>query len=427
MRRVPLALLLLAASGFGPAAVARADLVYVLNSGDASISVLDSTTHEEARRIPVLREAHHLLLTPDRSRLVVGDSGANELLFIDPATAEVTRRDRFSNPYHMEYTPDGKLLVVTSLRRDQVDIYDAPTLSLLARLKVPDKPSHLAFSPDSRLAYVTLQGVRRVMAIDLAERKPVWTAEVGPQPAGITWHRGRLLVGIMGSDHVAVVNPADGKVERTIFVGRGAHTVFPAPDGRALYATSRVDSRISVLDPETLAVTARFEVAGGPDCIAFDPADRLWVTLRWIGRVAVLDPRSGEVETIPVGRSPHGIFVQPRQGALPALLQAAVASTPPPSGPGTPAVAPVPSGEAHLALPVAASQAVAGPPASAGQAPTGSASFGLPPVPERLAVPIGTLPTAPAASGQVLAASPAGPAGAPAPDGRPYWRRLLGR
>jgi 6-phosphogluconolactonase (cycloisomerase 2 family) len=62
-----------------------------------------------------------------------GDSGGNEMIFIDPATAEVKRRERFSNPYHMELTPDARTLVVTSLRRDQVDIYQAAGWALQAR------------------------------------------------------------------------------------------------------------------------------------------------------------------------------------------------------------------------------------------------------------------------------------------------------
>jgi DNA-binding beta-propeller fold protein YncE len=329
MRRACLALSL-GLAGLMPGA-ARADLVYVLNSADASISVIESTTREEVRRIPVLREAHHLILTPDRRELMVGDSGGNELIFIDPATAEVRLREKFSNPYHMELSPDGKLLVVTSLRRDQVDIYEAATRTLQARLKVPDKPSHLAYSPDSRIAYVTLQGARGLMAIDLVERRPIWTAEVGSQPAGVIWHRGRLLVGVMGSDHIAVVNPADGKVERIIFTGRGAHTVFASPDGRTLYALSRFDSRITVLDGETLEPRARWDIPGGPDCIAFDPAGRLWVTMRWIARVAIIDPATGEAEMIPVGRSPHGIFVQPRAEPLPPLPSAEAAPTPAPA------------------------------------------------------------------------------------------------
>src|SRR5690242_9305196 len=100
MRRAGFALTL-GMAGLLPG-LAQADLAYVLNSADASISVIESSTREEVRRIPVLREPHHLILSPDRRELMVGDSAGNEMIFIDPATAEVTRRERFSNPYHME-------------------------------------------------------------------------------------------------------------------------------------------------------------------------------------------------------------------------------------------------------------------------------------------------------------------------------------
>jgi DNA-binding beta-propeller fold protein YncE len=235
---------------------------------------MSSPTLEPSRRAST-RMASGATMAERSTVGMIGDSVANEMVFIDPNTAEVTRREKMSNPYHMEQSPDGKYLVVTSLRRDQVDIYDAQTRTLLQRLKVPDMPSHLAYSPDSKVVYVTLQGVKRVMAISLEERRPLWTAEVGPQPAGIIWHNGKLLVGVMGADHVAVMNPADGVVERTIYTGRGAHTVFAAPDGSALYVTSRVESRLTVLDPTTLEPKRRIELPGGPDCIAFDPQGRI--------------------------------------------------------------------------------------------------------------------------------------------------------
>src|SRR4051812_48111154 len=143
MRRAQSALFL-GLAGLLPAlalpSASRADLVYVLNSADASISVLESTTREEVRRIPVLREAHHLILTSDRGELMVGDSGGNELIFIDPATAEVTRREKFSNPHHMELSPGGPLLVGTSLRRDRGDISEAATPTPRGRFTGPANP-----------------------------------------------------------------------------------------------------------------------------------------------------------------------------------------------------------------------------------------------------------------------------------------------
>ena len=292
-------------------APAQADLVYVLNSTDPSIVKIDSKTGEEVRRIEGLREVHHLVLSPDGKELLIADSAGNEILFVEPATGTVLRRERISNPYHLDFTPDGRLLVVASLKRGQVDIYDANGPRLLDRLRVGNKPSHIAFSPDSRFAFITIQGDGTVIAIDLQTRRIVWQMPVGPEPAGIIWHRDRLIVGIMGRDHFAVLNPATQKVESTIRVGRGAHTVFASPDGKTLWATSRVQSRIAEIDPTTLEVRRIHEVPGGPDCIAFAPDGALWTTLRWAGRIARLDPKTGDVSTIRVGRSPHGIFVQP--------------------------------------------------------------------------------------------------------------------
>lgn len=292
---------------------AAADLIYVLNSGDSSIQVLDAFTRQELRRIPALREVHHLVMSPDGRDLLIADSGGNEILFVDPATGDVRRRERISNPYHLDFSPDGRHLVVCSLRRNQVDIYEARSLTLLARLRMPDKPSHMAFRPDGKVVYVTLQGSGTVGAVSLETREVLWEAPVGREPAGIVWHRGKLIVGVMGSDHFAVMNPETKEIERQIPIGRGAHTIFTQPDGKALWGTSRVQSRLAEIDPSTLDVRRIIELPGGPDCLAFDPDGRIWATLRWAGRIARVDPRTGEFETIRVGRSPHGIFIQPRR------------------------------------------------------------------------------------------------------------------
>ena len=318
MRRLVLAFALLAA--LPPLATpARADTVFVVNSMDPGIQVVDAGTREELRQIPVLREPHHLVLSPAKDVLLVGDSGGNEIIFLDPATGEVRKRERIANPYNLEFSPDGKVLTVTGLRRDQVDLYawDGPSqsLTLMGRVKPGDMPSHIAYRPDSKVTYVTLQGSRSIAAIDIATRQVLWSLQVGREPAGIIWHEGKLLVGIMGSDVVAVVDPEARKVERTIRVGRGAHALFPSPGGGPIYVTSRIESRITALDPGTLDVIRTYDVPGGPDCLSFDEHGRIWATLRWVRQLARLDPATGQVETSPVGRSPHGLLFH-RGGSL---------------------------------------------------------------------------------------------------------------
>ena len=284
-------------------------LAFVINSSEASVSLIDMDTHAELKRIPVLREPHHMALTPDGSSLLVGDTAGNAVFFLDPHTGELLRRAVMSDPYQLQYSPDGKWLTVAGLARNQIDIYDAATLTLAHRIPASSMPSHINYAPDSSVAYVSLQGTDSLIAIDVKTGAVLWKAPVGKTPAGVLWLGGKLLVGIMGADYVAVVDPASGAVERKVETGKGAHNLFVSPDGRTLYVCNRVDGSISLLDPKTLAVTRRIAMPGGPDDMDFAPDGTVWVTRRWAHTVALLDPATGQFPTNETGRSPHGIWL----------------------------------------------------------------------------------------------------------------------
>ena len=296
-----------------------AGLAFVINSNDASLSLLNLDSHQEVRRIPLLREPHHMALTPDRRSLVIGDTAGNTLFFLDPNTGAMQRHVVISDPYQLQYSPDGHYLTVAGLARAQIDIYDAATLQLLHRIPARSLPSHMNYAPDSSVVFVSLQGTDRLMAIETATGRVMWNSKVGRTPAGVLWDRGHLLVGIMGEAHFAVVDPVDGHVERTVPTGRGAHTMFLTHDGKLIYATNRVDGTVTVIDPVSLAVIRTIQVPGGPDDMDFAPDGKIWATLRFAQSVAVLDPVSGAVERITVGRSPHGIWLNTHD-ALPQVI-----------------------------------------------------------------------------------------------------------
>ena len=299
------ALLVLPAAGRASAE----PLAFVLNSADASISEIDVDTHKEVRRIPVLREPHHMALTPDGKSLVVGDTAGNALFYLDPDTGLVQKHITVSDPYQVSFSPDGRYFTVAGLARNQVDIYDASTMQLLHRVPARAMPSHINYAPDSSVVYVTLQDTDSLIAIDTASGHVLWTSKVGKTPAGVLWHDGTLLVGDMGSDHISVVDPASGRIIRTVKTGLAAHNLFMSPDGKSLYVTNRVSGTISELDPTTLAVRRSFSVPGGPDDISFAPDGTIWATLRWRQHVALIDPKTGTYTTIDTGRSPHGIWL----------------------------------------------------------------------------------------------------------------------
>jgi len=296
----------------GAAPAASASTAVVLNSDDDTLSVVSSDGYHEVSRVHIGRGPHHLIASLDGRTLIVAMSGSNELVLIDRTTGVESQRVEASDPYQIGFSPDGKWFVAASIRLDRIDIYDAKTFQLVHRLPAATMPSHIAFARDSSIVFVSLQGTGSLIAIDLASGKALWTVPVGPSPAGvITRPSGTLLVGIMGSDHIDEIDPRDGSIIRKIQTGNGAHNFLASPDGKTLYVTNRVAGTISVLDADTLQVTGTLTAPGGPDDMALSPDGReLWVTGRWHAAIDVIELASGALKaTIPVGRSPHGIFV----------------------------------------------------------------------------------------------------------------------
>jgi len=314
VRRFALSFSLFAMLGAG--LPARADnVVVVLNSGDATISLLDQATYRTLNTFSVGKEPHHLMATPDNKSLIVASAVGNELIFLDPHSGAIQHRLKdVVDPYQIGFSPDQKWFVSAALRLDRVDLYryDGRDLKLAARLPLARLPSHIAFDAASTTAFITQQGSNQVSAIDLATQKIKWTIPVGKLPAGIvmTPDNRYLLVGIMGSDYVEVIDWKTARTVKRIKTGEGAHNFRSAGDGRHVFVSNRVSSTINIVDQQTLTSVGTIKVPGGPDCMELSADGKtLWATLRWVRQVAVIDVDSRKVlRTIPVGRSPHGIY-----------------------------------------------------------------------------------------------------------------------
>ena len=315
-------LLLCAPLCLGAQAAAAKGLAFVLNSADATISVIDTDTQKELRRLPVLREPHHMALSPDGRSLLIGDTSGNSVFFLDPETGEMQKRMTIADPYQLSFSPNGKWLTVTGLARDQIDIYDAATMQLVHRIPIASMPSHLNYSPDSKTVFVSLQQTNRLVAIAPETGAIVWNTVVGNTPAGVLWHDGHVLVCLYGEADLAVVDPADGKVLRRVQTGRGAHNMFIPHDRSVMYVTNRVAGTISVLNPQTLDKIRDLRVPGGPDDMDFAPDGKMWTGLRWAHAVAVIDPATGAMQKILVGRSPHGIWLNTHPNGRPVQVSA---------------------------------------------------------------------------------------------------------
>ncbi len=295
--------------------------IFVLNSQDADVSVIDPTTFLPLRRLPTGKEPHHLYLAPDNKALIVGNALSNSLTFIDPSTGLVRRTvSDIVDPYHLRFSPDMQWFVTAANRLNHVDLYRwhgadaAEPLKLVKRIEAAKTPSHLNIDSKSTVVYASLQDSDELLAIDLASQRVRWKIKVGKLPADLylTADDRILLVALTGDRFVEAydVSSATPRLVKRIETGDGAHAFRARGDKRHVFVSNRVANTISQIDTQTLTVTGQYPAPGGPDCLEMMADGRtLMVSSRWARKLTFIDlPSKKVVRQVNVGRSPHGVW-----------------------------------------------------------------------------------------------------------------------
>lgn len=301
---------------------AQAQHAVVLNSRDATVSVIDIAAGKVIATEPTGKEPHHLFPSVDGKKLWVANAQSDDLIQINPQTGQTVQRIKgIPDPYQLGFSDDGKWFIAVALRLDRVDLYRHETngtsdsFKLVKRIPTGKMPSHTVFSADNKKAYVTLQGDNELIAIDLASQTIVWKTPLGKTPAGL-WltPQGMVLVGIMGENYVQVVDPAQRTTVKKIITANGAHAFRGRGDGKTVFVSNRDSQTISAIDMASLTRMYDIPTLSGPDCMDVSADGKtLWVTNRWARKVSMIDIESKKtLRSIAVGGSPHGVYLTQR-------------------------------------------------------------------------------------------------------------------
>src|SRR2546425_634715 len=321
------------------ATAARAQpLVYVPNSHDGTVTVIDPRSYRVLRTFATGALPQHVVPSYDLTTLWVANNRGNTLTPIDPATGRDGASVPVTDPYNLYFTPDGRLAIVVAERRRKLDFRDAKTMALVQSLALACKGvDHMEFTADGRFALATCEFSGQLVKVDLATRSVIGYLTLDPggldsasMPQDIrSSPDGRVFfVADMKANGVFLVEPEAFRRIGFIPTGKGTHGIYPSRDGRFLYVTNRGwnttaggrhgPGSISVLDPRTRQVVATWPVPGGgsPDMgnVSAD-GQELWVSGRYDEEVYVFDTGTGQLtHRIKVGGEPHGLCVWPQPG-----------------------------------------------------------------------------------------------------------------
>jgi YVTN family beta-propeller protein len=309
--------LLLAAT---PAAAAS---LFVTNTKSDSISVIDTNTFEVVATIPVGRgKPNRVMFHPDGKWAWVVYDRSHDLGVVDADARKLVKRVKIGgNPYNLNFTPDGRYLLVldwaSDTSTDEVIFYDLQTEKIDGRVEVSTWPAHSLLSRDGKRLYVSGETAGDLTVIDVASRTIVARhVHGGGDAMGLALSLdGKVLYAAAGENKsILKIDTATNKPIAAIALPGIVHESTLTLDGRYLYATLRRANRIVVIDTATDKIVTSIPQKAYPDLVTMEPTGRYaLVTNRWADHVSVIDLTThAQVRTIPVGKAPHGMALRPR-------------------------------------------------------------------------------------------------------------------
>jgi YVTN family beta-propeller protein len=297
--------------------------VYVPNSGDGTVDVIDARTFRRIRRFPVGRQPQHVTPSWDLRTLWVGNNQGSSLTAIDPATGRPGRTVRVADPYNLYFTPDGRRAIVVAEALNRLDFRDPRLMRLRRVLRVPcSGVDHMDFTADGRQLLASCEFSGQLLWVDVARERLLRVLDLGagamPQDVKLAPDGRRFYVADMARNGVWVVDAAQPRVFGFLPTGRGAHGLYAGRDSRYLYVSNRGEGSISLISFATRKVAGKWRLPGGgsPDMGGVSADGRvLWLSGRYHAEVYAIDTRSGRLlARIAVGSGPHGLCVYPQPG-----------------------------------------------------------------------------------------------------------------
>ena len=213
-------------------------------AGSDEVVVIDTTTYEIVRKIPVGDFPCDLTFSVDGTLAFEPDRDQDTLSVLDWRSGKTLKTIAFedgSRPWMLTLSPDGKRLWVQDRDASELSVYDTETLERVAQLPVGRTPITTEFTPSGRYTLTTHVGESFVKIFDAHTLKDIKTIEVGRSPVNSIFDSdGRYAyVTNWGSNTVSVIDANTWEVVKTIAVGTNPFGIYLFDSNQGTMAGNR--------------------------------------------------------------------------------------------------------------------------------------------------------------------------------------------
>ena len=298
------------------------------NAAGDNIHLIDPATNKVVGVINDIEVPHGVTSSPDGLRLYFTNESRHTLDVVDAQTLAVTARIPLSGrPNNVAIGKDGRRVYVGIAQAPgAVDVIDTPSLTNAKSIAVKGAIHNVYVTPDGK--YVVSGSIpgRMLTVIDAATETIAWELPTSAGVRPITFEQARdgstsrIFLQLSDYHGIAVVDFATRKevsrFEMAAIPGEEKHTqglqAAPAhglgvtPDGKILFATSKVYSQLYAYSLPDLKPIGTVNVGQHPEWVTFSPdGKQIYVAAAGDNAVTVVSTATLKVITrIPVGQVP---------------------------------------------------------------------------------------------------------------------------
>jgi YVTN family beta-propeller protein len=139
--------------------------------------------------VPIGRGSEGFDVAPGGKELWAANAQDGTVSIIDLSSKKVTDTLPANVPgaNRLKFTPDGKLVLISSLSGSGLAILDAVTHAEVKRIDLGGGAAGIQMQPDGSHAYVACTGDNYVAVIDLKTLEITGRINAGPEPDGLAW------------------------------------------------------------------------------------------------------------------------------------------------------------------------------------------------------------------------------------------------
>jgi YVTN family beta-propeller protein len=284
---------------------------YVDSSGTNETVVFDTRDLKITKRVKLGDEPTHLALARDAKHMAVVNEATNSVSIIDTTTdTEIKRITGFSTPHFVRFAPDGQYAYVANLGAHHITRIEMSSFTIDGEIVLdgfkagpnPDLAENEGGFADAQIdesgvLYAAHAETGRVLVYDTVAKIKKGELQVGPKPwvvfaehpfPSITHH----VVPNFGDETVSLIRPGDASMGGS---APGADSesygvnYSPLAPGMA-FVMNRVRSEIAVVDTDTQKLVKKIPVGGNTETASTTADGRYIVAaVSSANRVVVID------------------------------------------------------------------------------------------------------------------------------------------